>query len=528
MKKYSIIILLTSLSLSHVLAQRGTIPLLRYDNLLWISPNIESSNAAALSTLSLDFPEFTSSSDAKLIFNYDQGTLGNPQTPESTRDIMFSTKSVQRFENTFVSAYFDYRFQRLEHVQWHNLMNPGSHAVAISDSIPGSFNSESFFTGVKVGHKLNDHHTIGIGVNYNIGTGAKNIDLRNLNRKVYVDISPSWMFQQEWGNIGVDVGFHRSIEDMEYRQVVTQGPQTIFRMEGLWFFSREDFSGTVGRFFQDQGFKANLKLDLKSGQMMWYNQIGVNYTNGFQKLRSTITNEQFGDQQRLAYLYGSTLVINPQHQIRANFQNSTLLTYRLLQRNEFNPATRAWAYVTYARTNHYSEVQNAADLTYAYANLRNGNPMDQVWRVEIGGAYFQRVQAQRIFPYLFQQTANVYEGFASFNKNIPTRSLIIDVKPQFSFSTGGGTLNERFDLDPNPSILPNDGWQFLPQLKHEFNYLTGSKFGVGLEANVAYPFGRTNRTALFLNARISHREALNTDLKGFSRTYMSIHLGFNF
>ena len=530
MKKYSIILITTFLGLSqHLFAQNERAPMLKREQLLWISPNIESSNAAALSSLYSELPELRGVSDFGLIFYYDKGTLGCPRTPESTRNTMFSTKSVQRFDNTFVSAFFDYRFQNLNNAQWYNLMDGTFRPNAMSDSTPGPFSSEAFFTGVKVGHRINDKHTIGIAANYNIGTSAKSVDLRNINRKLYFDIGPSWMLQQEWGNIGVDLALSHTVEDIRYEQLITEEGQFIFRMEGLWFFNRENFPRTspINRFIQDAGYTANLKLDLNIGQMMWYNQFGASYTDGFMKLRTTVTEEQFGDQEVLKYTYRSTLKINPQNQIRVNIQNSTLLAYSLVQRSEINEQTRIQKFVTYARNRHSSEVRNTADFTYAYASLRNGNPIDQSWKLEVGGSYFQHVITQRRFPFLFQQTVNIYEGFASFNKNIPTSRFIFDVKPSVSFEKGNGTMNEMINLT-GTTARPQEGVQFLPQLKHEFDYLTSTKLGVGLEATIAYPLKNYRQTALFLTARAHHKQAFDTDLKDFSRTYLSLNLGLSF
>jgi hypothetical protein len=530
MKKHSVITLAIFLSLPPYLsAQSERAPMLTRNQLLWISPNIESSNAAALSSLYLELPEFRSVSDAELILNYNEGKLRSPRIPKSEHNLMFSTKSVQRFDQTFVSAYFNYGFQNLNDVQWYNSMSGELRTNLLNDSIPGTFTSERLFTGVKVGHKFNDKHTIGVAMNYSIGTGAKSIDIRNLNRIMRFDISPSWMFYQEWGNIGADIGFRRSIEHLTYRQQVTEGPLTIFRMEGLWFFHGDVMgSGEINRFIEEATYMANLKVDLKVGSMKWYNQFGAEYTDGFIKLRQTVTQEEFGDQEALKYTYRTTLKINPQNQIRVNFQNNTLLAYSLIQRSQINPQTRMTEFRTFGRNKHYSEVRNSADFTYAYASMRNGNPVDQAWRLEIGGSYFQRVQAQRRFPFLFQQTINIYEGFASFNKNIPTNRFIFDIKPNISFAKGNGTMNDVIKLEPNTTRHAPVDVQMLPQLKHEFDYLTATKFGVGLEATVAYPIRENRQTALFLTARANHRQALDTDLNGFSRTYVSLHFGLKF
>ena len=273
---------------------------------------------------------------------------------------------------------------------------------------------------------------------------------------------------------------------------------------------------------------ANLKLDLQIGNMMWYNQFGVDYSDARHQ-GNTVRQEIFGEQEKLKYTYKSTLKLNPQSQIRINYQNTTLLAYKLLQIEEENPPRSGiWVNKTYARSKHYSEVQNNANITYLYAKIKNGNPIDQAWRIELGGNYFQRIQAQRRYPYLFRQEVNIFEGFASFNKNIPSKIFDIDVKPQISFAKGNGTMNERFDLEENPTLEPDDNWQLLPQLKHEYDYLISSKLGMGVETTVTYPLKRFKNTSLFLNAGINYRHALDTDLKAFSRTYFSINFGINF
>jgi len=528
MKKYSIIAFIILFGMSKYLyAQAETEALLQREHLLWISPNIASSNASALSSLYCEFPEFRGLSDAGLVFNYDFGTLGNPRTAERTRDMMFSTQSIRRFNNTFVSADFSYRVQRLSNVQWLNLMSQTPRPNAISDSTPGDFSSEGLFTTVNVGHRLNNNHTIGISLNYSIATGAKNVDLRNINRYLQFGIGPSWMFRQEWGGFGIDAGFHRAIEDMQYEQRVTQDAQFLFRMEGLWFFEQQTFSSTTGRFIQDAGYHANLTLDLNLGQMTLFNQFGVRYTDGFIKLRSTITQERFGEQEILNYTYRGTLIINPRNQIRVTAQNSTLRAYSLVQRNEINPYTLLQEFVTYARVPQSSEVRNTANITFAHASLRNGNAIDHAWRLEVGVGYNQRRITQRRFPLLYQQTITIYEGFASFNKNIQTQRFVFDIKPSVAISTGHGTMFERINLTGTED-LPEETLVFLPQLEHEFNYLRSTKLGVGLDATIARPIRGNWHRSLFLTARANYRHALSTDLSGLSRMYVSFHLGLNF
>jgi hypothetical protein len=166
-----------------------------------------------------------------------------------------------------------------------------------------------------------------------------------------------------------------------------------------------------------------------------------------------------------------------------------------------------------------------------YAKIRNGNPLDQAWRAEVGGNYFQRVQIQRRYPYLFRQEVNVFEGFAGFNKNIPTRLFDIDVKPQISFAKGNGIMNEIISLEENPTLQLQDNWQLLAQLEHEFDYLTSSKLGVGWEINLTYRLNNRPNTAFFFNVRADHRatvELKQHSLAGLSRTYLSMRLGMNF
>jgi hypothetical protein len=334
--------------------------------------------------------------------------------------------------------------------------------------------------------------------------------------------------QQPWGYIGFDAGFHRTVEEVNYTQVVTEMPRQMFRLEGLWFVFSELWTSAYSRFIEDMGYMANISLDMNlRGEMKLYNQFGIDYTQGSQYLRSVISNEQFGDQEMLRYIYRGTLKINNRNQIRANFQRGTKLAYRFLQRLEMDPRTTQQIRVTYGRTNHYSEVRSIADLTFAHASLRNGNPLDQTWRAEIGAVYAQRTQMFRRFPYMFKQEVNTYEFFANFNKNIPFSGLTIDLKPEFSFASGHGIMNDRHDLHPDAATLlaPQDDWQLQPQLKHEFDYLTASKIGAGLEAKIAYPL---ERITPFLNVRATYKRAMNTDLAEMSRMYISLHLGLNF
>jgi hypothetical protein len=355
MKKQSTIGILALLCFSQTLfAQGESEPVLTLDRLLWISPNIESSNAAALSLLSTELPDFTSCSDIKLIFNYEEGRLGGPRTSKSARDIIFSTKSIQRLGNTYLVGYFDYRFQNFNEARWVNLFNPESYPNTVSDSIPGPIVSETFFAGVKIAHPIKNH-TFGVTMNYMIGKRGKTIDLRNENDKMYFEFLPGWMLQQRWGNIGFDFGYHRTMERVNYSEVVDGDAKILFRLEGLWFFQDEVFTTNSDfrtRLTRDDGYMANLKLDLKFGNMAWYNRIGVSYSD-VKHQGNTVREELFGEQETLKYTYISTLKLSPRSQVRMRYQNNTLLAYNLLQREE-----RTWAghliNRTYAKTKHYT------------------------------------------------------------------------------------------------------------------------------------------------------------------------------
>ena len=501
---------------------------LNFGKLEWLNPWLSSSNASGMPILLKALPDYTSFSDLKIRYDYATGEFGDPFTPAEYTDMGIQTKSIQRINNTFVMGYFNYSLSNRIDAQWNGLFVPGSNPFFIADSVKGRFRAEKFSAGVKVAHPIGQNQTIGFSVDYITATGAKDKDLRNTNTYNDFRIHPSWMLARGNLNLGASLGYNRTSETINYREVQTSTTKDFFYFYGNWFYLSEIYtqSSEDFRVKTDNAFEGNIQLQHTGKEISVYNQLGVEYLKGTQRSLA-VNNRQFGDVESVLLKNDLVVYVRKNHRFSADIRYKTLLGFRHLQLNEFDPPTRRYVWVTYDRFNAYASAEGMQSLMYSFTLPRQG--MDIRLQVDAGVLLFQRSQVHKIYPFDFRQTVSTQEFFVTANKNLKFGKSIIDIRPLIAHGIGGGNKNKVETVNENAGMtLLQEEWQLIAQRDHEFYALTCDRLRASLTLRYSYPINNRG-TRLYVFGNYNYVKPLNHDIfQNQDRRNMAAGVGITF
>ncbi|MDR2906690.1 MAG: hypothetical protein LBU91_01705 [Bacteroidales bacterium] len=500
---------------------------LSFEKLDWHNAYIKSANAAGLATLDKVFPDYNSFAEANISYKQGNGDFCGPYDPAKTTEISFHTQAIRKVQKAFVMGYFTYSLENRIGAQWNGLFIPGSNPFFMADSVKGKFRSETFRTGMKYAHPLTRNQIIGISMDYTTAKGAKNKDLRNENAYMDFVVRPSWLWNQKALSLGLDVGYHRTLEEIEYRKIQTNENKIFYQFRGNWFYLSETFASETDnkRIKTDNAFDGHFQISYQSDKFSIYNEFGVEKSEGSQK-NSAINNKQFGDVE--AMQFGDHLVIHflKNHRLSGYYNRKDLLGYQILQlEEEISPQNKVW--VTYDRFNVYVASEETQNVAYSYLQRREG--LDISWQIDLGVSMFQRMQKYKIYPYEFVQDISTTEVYLGFNKNLKFGRTTLDICPQIAYGTGDGEKNRKGYMAEETTLEESENWQLHSMLDLEYNMLTCDKLRTQIKLKCAYDL-RKSHTKIYAFVNYDFIKPINADdIFGHqTRNFLTLGLGFSF
>ena len=173
---------------------------------------------------------------ATLSGQFFSGKFKRPQEPVSEQAVTFDTERYQRIGNWLFRGRFNYKHQRQQDMRWTDIMDPyrGTPFV-LADSTVGDWKKHHFNLEAAASLPLNKRLVMGLAVNYQAGSGAKNRDPRPLNNVNDIVLQPSATWRSNERHIIGLHGQYRSFK--EDISILIRAPfvQGLYRIKGLSF-----------------------------------------------------------------------------------------------------------------------------------------------------------------------------------------------------------------------------------------------------------------------------------------------------
>ncbi len=289
----------------------------------------------------------TSYVDVSLGVGGETGRLHDVYVPAS--EILGTLDASSRHKLGKVSLYghFGYGYLAGKGSTWRGWIDPYETPFMLADSIPGNLSLERYTMEAGAGLPLDDHWSLGLDLGYDVALMAKHKDLRNKNTAMNFRVSPGVHWRSGGFGLGLNLGYERSTEKVEYTQIATNVEHILFDIYGLWVCHGSGFASAENRRFkQNNRYYGGFQFDWEAGRTALHNDLRVSWLQSAQT-EVGYNNQQFGTTRSWTWEDDLSLQFGPAHALEASFIFSSMQGFRPLQRQELDPDSRIRVWVTY-------------------------------------------------------------------------------------------------------------------------------------------------------------------------------------
>lgn len=368
---------------------------------------------------------------------------------------------------------FGYGYAYGQDVTWRGWIDPYETPFMLADSIPGSISLERYSMEAGVGLPVGGGWSLGLDATYDVALMAKHKDLRNRNTAMTFRISPGVYWQGGPLGLGLNLGYERSTERVEYTQISESKEAMLFDLYGLWLGHGSGYASAENRRMKlRQHVFGGFQLDLSLGGVQLHNALTANWHRG-EQTEVGYNNRQYGTTHAWTWNDALSLEIGRAHRIEASATFSTMEGLRPLQRQELDPDSRIRIWVTYGDpVSCYWRRVHVEKLRYTYGTS---------WQVSVGIENFSFEHAYNEYPQRFNQR---------YHTLIPTLAVTVPLGPV--------TLTPMFgyarDYDTYTDVTE---WQLKEPLLFQWDYWDGDAILGGLGLKWVSASGRTYVSAQY-------------------------------
>jgi hypothetical protein len=178
-------------------------------------------------------------------------------------DFLLTTKSYRIINKIFLSGSFSYHNQQETGARWNGTYEPyRGNPYILGDSVTGaSYRKESYDLSGGIAMNINPRLSFGCKVEYFVGIGAKQKDPRPENNVVRLLINPGIILHSDQFNFGIDAGYTKRKEEVDYIQYITENPDiAYFAFKGFGFYDKE-IDMSYYRFQNEHNLFGGLQLE---------------------------------------------------------------------------------------------------------------------------------------------------------------------------------------------------------------------------------------------------------------------------
>ena len=414
---------------------------------------------------------------------------------------VLDASSRRRLGAASLCGHFGYGYDYGRGSTWRGWIDPYETPFMLADSIPGSLSLERYSMQAGIGFPIGGRWSAGVDLAYDVALMAKHKDLRNKNTLMDFRVAPGIHWQGGRLGLGLDAGYERVTERVEYSQESSNLEQVLFDIYGLWICHSSGFaSAETRRFKEGHRLYGDFQLDLRLDGAVLHNNLRGSWMQSNQS-EVGYNNQQFGTTRSWTWEDDLSLEIGSAHQVDVYAAFSTMQGLRPLQRQELDPDSRIRIWVTcgdpvfcYWRQYHFER------LAYTFGTS---------WKLTVGAENWKTRHSYTEYPQRFTQQIGTITPFAG---------LMLPVGRQIELSASVGYAK---DYDPESDI---SSWQLARPMLLQWEYWEGNSWlaGAGLRWNA--PSGR-----MYVSGRYDLEVSTEppTDIGG-SRHTASLTLGWVF
>ena len=446
----------------------------------WVNPWLSGGNMAALAFNGGFLCDTVSSfGSASLSLAGATGDCRGIYDPSQSLEGRLGVESYLRQKNVWLYGSFDYHYDYGTKSRWRGLVDPYETPFMMADSIPGSISRERYVMRAGVAVPFGKW-SVGMDVAYEASLMAKHKDLRNKNTYMDFRIAPGVMYSGSRFTLGLDAGYLRNTEKIEYMQVEESRECYLFDLYGMWLYSGSGFSSAENRRMKEKsGLFGDFQTGITLGNVRLVNNFGVLYTSIVQT-ETGYNNLRHGDTRQLTYRDNLDIYGGMRHKVSLSIETSRMLGWRFLQRQELDPASKVRMWVTYGDpVNCYVRDICRESLAYTYRAARSA--WDIPWEVTAGISEMTFGHSYTEYPQVFSQRVSAFEPYLTFTKNFGGDADTFGVTPRLSWRhVYDSCENDISYLEGTPGTEGDRPWQLTGPLHTEFEHLSSDMFNAGL------------------------------------------------
>lgn len=482
------------------------------DKIEWMNPWLTTSNSAALGYNEVFLKDIKSYSEGSLSGYYQSGKLQNYYTPETTYGGVFDINSYIKLGKAYLKGGFSYDYSNSLNSKWRGWLDPTHTPFMLADSIPGNLSLEKYDMEAAIALPVSKSTLVGLDVKYQVGIMAKHKDLRNRNTIMNFEVYPSFVTKFGDFSVGLNLGFARNTEKVEYLQVDASTEKYLFYIYGLWLYSSNGFSSAeTSREEKTFTYSGALTLDGSIGDLRIFNDFSAEYRSGLQT-ETGYNNLLHGQTTKLSYRDHLTLFYGAKHKLGLSAQLYTMTGDRFLQRQELDPRSNIRRWVTYGGPiNYYYRTYREEEIYYTYRAAKSF--VDVKWEISAGFKDMCISHKYKETPLVFSQNLTTRKGYIDYTQYIRMNNSLITISPNVGYSFSSGLKN---DISQG-----QNQYQLESVLEQEYQFMQASKVDFGLEAKYIYKS---------LTASCGYNGVMATDspIKGAARHSAILSVGFVF
>lgn len=497
------------------------------DKLPWANPWLFSGNMSGMVMNETVFNDYSAFADASLSADYEFGKLKNVYDPESNLTGAFNIDSYSKLGKVFLYGRFGYNYTHSTGSRWRGLINPYETPFMMADTIPGNLSLEIYDMEAGIGIPLGRGFAVGVDISYKADIMAKHKDLRNKNTYMDFVISPGVMYEGKNISGGLNLGYSRNTEKIEYKQIDMSSEKYLFSLYGMWLYSSNGFSSAeTSRRKENSSYFGSIQLDVNIGKFRLFDSFRADYTYGIQT-ETGYNNLIHGQINRMTYSNFLVLQYGLNHRIKADISFYTMLGDKYLQREELDPDSNVRVWVSYGSPiNCFVRNLSTMDIDYTYR--RAFSVTDIRWESSLGFRHLNVDNKYKEAPINFLQDIKIYEGYLRFSKYFRVKRSIIDITPEVSYSWSEGTPNDIINIETDEVLEDNPQWQLLEPLYGEYSFWKASKVSAGLQAKYAYILNPEKGTDIYTKINFNARIGLDSGFHSLYRCLGQLSVGFTF
>lgn len=370
--------------------------------------------------------------------------------PESVARGSMDATSQRELGRVSLFGHFGYSYELGRRSTWRGWIDPYETPFMLADSIPGDISLERYSMQAGLGLPLGGGWSAGLDLAYDVALMAKHKDLRNKNTGMTFRAAPGLHWQGRRVGVGLDFGYERNTERVEYSQESSSVEHVLFSLYGLWVGQGYGFaSAETRRLKENDRFFGDLQWDFLLGNVGIHNNFRAEWKRGVQT-ETGYNNLQHGDVRTWTWRDDLLLEIGRAHQIEAGVSWATMQGFRPLQRQELDPDSRIRVWV------------NVGDPVFCYFRRYDREYLRYTygtsWKISFGAENLRINHAYTEYPQRFEQRVSAV---------VPNVAFALPVGPDWRFSLQAGytcCYEAEFEISR---------WQLAGPLLQQCNFWTG-------------------------------------------------------